>query len=78
MEHYKISKSLNDSAVSKFVIRKRIEVNNLPGDLHSVNKNITFKTLKLRSDLYDYSEALLQKVKLLLQALLMLRKEMKS
>ena len=32
MEHYKISKLLNDSAVSKFVIRRWIEVNGLSAD----------------------------------------------
>ena len=44
MEHHKISKLLNDSAVSKFVTRKWIEVKN-------------FKTLMLRSDLCDYNDA---------------------
>ena len=29
MEHYKISKLLNDSTVSKFMTKKWIEVNNL-------------------------------------------------
>ena len=29
MEHYKISKLLNDSIVSKFVVKKWIEVNDL-------------------------------------------------
>ena len=29
MEHYEISKLLNDSALSKFVTRKSIEVNDL-------------------------------------------------
>ena len=31
MEHHKISKLLNDSTLSKFVTRKWIEVNDLPG-----------------------------------------------
>ena len=34
----------NDSTVSKFATRKRIEVNDLPGGQHSVNRNIRFKT----------------------------------
>ena len=32
LEDHKISKLLNNSTVSKFVTRKRIEVNNLSGD----------------------------------------------
>ena len=31
MEHHKISKLSNDSTVSKFATRKRIELNNLSG-----------------------------------------------
>ena len=57
MEHYKISKLLNESTVSKFVKRKWIEVNNLSGDQYSVNKNIRHKTPILRSYLCDYSDA---------------------
>ena len=49
MEHYKISKLLNESTVSKFVKRKWIEVNDLSGDQYSVNKNIRHKTPILRS-----------------------------
>ena len=55
MEQYKIFKFLNDSTVSKFVTRKRIDVINLTGGQYSVNKNIRFKTPMLRSDLCDYS-----------------------
>ena len=44
LEHQKIYKLLNDSTVSKFVTRKFIEVNELPGGQYSVNKNISFKT----------------------------------
>ena len=36
--------------------RKWIEVNDLSSDLYFANKNITFKTLMLRSDLCDYSD----------------------
>ena len=57
MEHYKISKLLNDSAVSTFVTKKRIEVNDLSSRQYSVNKNIRFKTSMLRSNLCDYSDA---------------------
>ena len=57
MEHHKISKLLNDSAVSKFVTKKWVEVNDLLSDQYSVNKSVRFKTSMLRSDLCDYSDA---------------------
>ena len=57
MKHYKMSKLLNDSTLSKFVTKKWIEVNDLSSGQYSVNKNITFKTSMLRSDLCDYSDA---------------------
>ena len=47
MEHYKISKLLNNSTMSKFVTKKWIEVNDLSSGQYSVNKNITFKTSML-------------------------------
>ena len=56
MEHNKISKSLNDSSVSKFVIKKWIKINDLSSERYSVNKNIRFKTSMLRSYLCDYSD----------------------
>ena len=37
--------------------RKWIEVNNLSSGQYSLNKNITFKTSMLRSDLCDNSDA---------------------
>ena len=40
MQNCKLSKSLNDSTVSKFVTKKWIEVNDLSSDPYSVNKNI--------------------------------------
>ena len=40
MEHNKISKLLNNSAVSNFLTREWIEVNDLLGGKHSVRKNI--------------------------------------
>ena len=43
MEHYEISKLLNDSTVSKFVTNKWIEVNDSSSGQYSVNKNIRFK-----------------------------------
>ena len=57
MEHYKTFKLLNDSTLSKFVTEKWLEVNDLSSGQYSVNKNIRFKTSKLRSDLRDYSDA---------------------
>ena len=57
MEHHKTSKLLNDSAVSKLVTIKWIEINNLSGGQFSVEKNVRFKTSILRSDLCDYSDA---------------------
>ena len=57
MEHYKISKLLNDSTISKFVTKKWVEMNDLSSGQYSVNKNIRFKTSMLRSDLCDYSDA---------------------
>ena len=57
MEHYKISKLLNDSSVSKFVTKKWIKVNDLSSGQYSVNKNIRFKSLMLILDLCDFSDA---------------------
>ena len=56
MEHYKISKLLNDSTVSKFVTRKWVEVNDLSSGQYSSSKNIRFKTSVSRSNLCDYSD----------------------
>ena len=56
MEHYEISKLLNDSNISKFVTRKWVAVNDLLNGQYSVNKKIRFKTPTLRSDLCDYSD----------------------
>ena len=55
MEHYKISKLLNNSTVSTFVTRKWIQVNDLFGDKYSANMNIRLKTPLPRSDLSGYS-----------------------
>ena len=57
MEHYKMTSLLNDSTASKFVTRKRIEVDNLSCGQYSANKNMRFKTPTLRSDLCNYSDA---------------------
>ena len=57
MEHFDMSKVLNNSTVSKFLTKKLIEVNDLSSGQYSVNKNIRFKTSMSRSDLCDYSDA---------------------
>ena len=54
MEHFKISKLLNNSTVSKFVTKTGFK---WFSSQYSVSKNIRFKTLVLRSDLCDYSDA---------------------
>ena len=56
MEHYKISELLDDSTVSKYVIKRWVEVNDLSSGQYSVNKNIRFKNSMLRSNLRDYSD----------------------
>ena len=65
-----ITKLLNSSTVSQFVTRRRNEVNDLSSDQYFANKNITLKTLMLRSDLCDYSDGyivLLLKMKMIKQ-----------
>ena len=57
MEHYKISKSLNDSSILKFVTKTWIEVKDLSKGQYSANRNIRFKTPMLRSDLCDHCDA---------------------
>ena len=53
MEHYKISKLLNDSTVLCNLYQK----NRSKEMIYQVEKNIRFKTSMLRSDLCDYSDA---------------------
>ena len=57
MKHYKISKLLEHSTVSKIVTKKWVEVNDLSSGQYSVKKNIRFNTSILGSDLCDYSDA---------------------
>ena len=49
MEHHNISKVLDDSTASNFVIREWIEINELSNGQHA-NKNIRFKSPMVRSD----------------------------
>ena len=55
MEHYKTSKLLNDSTLSKFVAKNWMEINDLSSGQYSVNKNIRSAISMLRSDLCGYS-----------------------
>ena len=57
MVHYKISKLLNISTLSKFVTRKWIELNDLSNGQYSTRNNIRFKTFMLRPDLRDYNNS---------------------
>ena len=57
MERHKISQLLINSTESKFVTRKWTEVNDLSGGHCSVDKNVKFNTLMLKSDLCGYSDA---------------------
>ena len=56
MDHYKISKLLNDSTVSKFVT-KMVQVNDLSNCQYSVKENIRLKKPMLKSYLCDYSDS---------------------
>ena len=56
MEHHKISKLLIDSTVSNINEKKWMEVNYLSGNQYSVNKDITFKTSMLRTDVCDCND----------------------
>ena len=49
MEHYKISKLLNNLTVSNIMTKKGIDVNDLSSGQYFVNKIINFKTSMLRS-----------------------------
>ena len=53
MEHYKISKLLNDSTASKCVTIKWIDVNDLSGGQYPSIKKVRFKTPILGSNLCD-------------------------
>ena len=56
MEHYKISKLLNDSTVSKFVT-KMVQVNDLSNCQYSVKEKIRLKKSMLKLYLCDYSDS---------------------
>ena len=57
MEHYKIFKLFNDSAVPRFVTKKWIKGNDLSSVQYSGNKYVRFNTSMLI--LCDYSDATL-------------------
>ena len=59
MEYDKINNLLlseESKKLSKFVTREYVKVNSL-SDAYNENKSIRFKTLMLRSNLCDYSDA---------------------
>ena len=58
MECYKISK-LFVAKLCQICGKQWVEVSDLSSGLYYVNKNITLKTLRLRSYLCDYSDAYL-------------------
>ena len=59
--------------------KKWVEVNDLSSGQYQSNKNIRFKSLMLRSDLRDYSNAyIVVKKEQVLQVLMMLTVEIKS
>ena len=73
MEHFKVFRSSNDSAVSKFVTIKSIAVSGQSKSVgqYSANKNIRFKTPMLRSDMCDYRDVVIETMNLkLLQILI--------
>ena len=59
MEYQKIANLLNDESnkPSKFRTRNWVEINDDIRGAYSPNKQIRFKTVMLRSSLYDYSDA---------------------
>ena len=59
MECQKITNLLGNTSdkVPRFITKKWIEVHDQSGETHNINKQIRFKTLMLRSDLCDYSDA---------------------
>ena len=59
MEFNKINNLLGPvhDEVPRFITKKLIEVQSQSGSTYNTSKPIRFKTLMLRSDLYDYSDA---------------------
>ena len=51
-----LSEDNESEKLSKFVTREFVRVNSLL-DMYNKNKSIRFKTLMLRSNLFDYSDA---------------------
>ena len=59
MEYQKITKLLDDTPdkVSRFITKKRIEVQDQSAGAYSSSKQIRFKASMLRSELCDYNDA---------------------
>ena len=56
MVNQKIYKLLSNSTASKFISRRWIKANDLLNGYYSFNKNISFETPTLRSDLCGYRD----------------------
>ena len=72
MEHQKITNLLGNipDKIPRFITKKWIQVYDQSGETYNTNKQIRFKTSMLRSDLYDFSDALLLLKALLLSVLM--------
>ena len=59
MEYQKITNLLDNipDKVPRFIIKKWIKIHDKSGGTYNTNKQIRFKTLMLRSNLCDYSDA---------------------
>ena len=59
MEYQKITNLLGNTSdkVPRFITKRWIEVHDQSGETYNTNKQITFKTSMLSSDLCDYSDA---------------------
>ena len=59
MEYQKITNLLSNTPdkVPRFITKKWIEVHDQSAETYNTTKQIRFKTLMLRSDLCDYSDA---------------------
>ena len=65
MEYQKITNLLGNipDKVPRFITKKWIEVHDQSGETYNTNKQITFKTSMLRSDLCDFNDAYIVVVK---------------
>ena len=68
MEYQKVVNFLETTSDSlpRFITKELIKVHDQSGGQYSINKQIRFKTLMLRSDLFEYSDAYIVLKELLL------------